>query len=48
MPIKIVSEDKAFIQEYRDIKEGRVDDSVFEIPPGYQKMTMPEGMPPMK
>jgi outer membrane lipoprotein-sorting protein len=48
MPIKIVSADHSFTQEYRDIKEGGVDDAVFEIPPGYKKMTMPAGMPPMK
>jgi hypothetical protein len=47
-PIKIVSEDKTFTQEYRDIKEGGVNDSLFEIPAGYEKMTMPKGMPPMK
>ncbi len=48
MPIKIVSQDQSFSQEYRDIKEGGVDDAVFEIPPGYQKMSRPPGMPPMK
>jgi outer membrane lipoprotein-sorting protein len=27
--------------EYKNINEGRVKDSVFEIPKGYKKMTMP-------
>jgi len=48
MPIKIVSQDQSFSQEYREINEGGVDDAVFEIPPGYQKMSLPPGMPPMK
>lgn len=46
VPIKMVSLDGKFSMEYRDIKEGSVPDSVFEIPPGYQKMPMPQGMPP--
>ncbi len=46
VPIKMVSLDGKFSMEYRDIKEGNVPDSVFEIPPGYQKMTMPREMPP--
>lgn len=45
VPIKMTSPDGSFFMEYRDIKEGAVPDSVFEIPPGYQKMTMPPGMP---
>jgi len=47
-PIRIETADKSFIKEYKDIKEGGVDDAVFEIPAGYQRMTMPAGMPPMK
>lgn len=45
VPIKMVSLDGKFSMAYRDIKEGGVPDSLFEIPPGYQKMTMPQGMP---
>jgi outer membrane lipoprotein-sorting protein len=45
VPIKMVSLDGKFSMNYRDIKEGGVPDSLFEIPPGYQKMTMPPGMP---
>ena len=44
LPIRIESADKSFSQDY-DIKEGQVDDALFEMPAGYQKMTMPAGMP---
>jgi len=42
-PIKIVyhSSYGDMYTEYKNIKEGRVKDSVFEIPKGYKKMTMP-------
>ncbi len=46
VPIKMVSQDGKFTMEYRDIKEGGVPEAVFEIPQGYKKMTMPQGMPP--
>lgn len=45
VPIKIVSVDGKFSMEYREIKEGGVPASVFEIPPGYQKMPLPQGTP---
>jgi outer membrane lipoprotein-sorting protein len=45
VPIKMVSLDGKFSMDYRNIKEGGVPDSLFEIPPGYQKITMPQGMP---
>ncbi len=45
MPIKIVSLDGSFSQEYQDIKEGGVPDSLFEEPQGYQKVTVPAGAP---
>ncbi len=38
-PIRLQSADKTFSQEYKDIKEGGVDDALFEIPPDYQKLT---------
>jgi hypothetical protein len=44
IPIKMVSEDGSFSLEYRDIKEGSLPAEVFEVPQGYQKMTMPQGM----
>jgi outer membrane lipoprotein-sorting protein len=48
VPIKIESADKSFSQDYQDIKEGGVSDSLFEIPAGYHKMAMPAGMPRMR
>ena len=45
VPIKMVSQDGSFSMEYRNIKEGGVPPAVFEIPPGYQKMPLPQGMP---
>ncbi|MCU0589749.1 MAG: DUF4412 domain-containing protein [Syntrophobacteraceae bacterium] len=38
-PVKI--EDSESIMEYKNIKEGAVPDSQFDIPAGYEKMTMP-------
>ncbi|MEM5788022.1 MAG: DUF4412 domain-containing protein [Syntrophobacteraceae bacterium] len=38
-PIKV--EDAEVTMEYRDIKEGPVPDTLFELPSGYQKMSMP-------
>jgi hypothetical protein len=48
MPIKSMAADGSFSMEYRDIKEGGVADSLFEVPQGYQKMAIPFQMPPMK
>ena len=45
VPIKMVSQDGSFSMEYRDIKEGGLPAGLFEVPQGYQKMTMPQGMP---
>jgi outer membrane lipoprotein-sorting protein len=47
VPIKMVSLDGKFSMIYQNIKEGGVPDTLFEIPPGYEKMTMPAGMPGM-
>lgn len=38
-PVKV--EDAEVTMEYRNIKEGSVPDSLFELPSGYEKMTMP-------
>lgn len=38
-PIKV--EDPEVTMEYRNIKEGSVPDSLFEVPAGYEKMSMP-------
>lgn len=48
VPIRVESADKSFTIDYKDIKEGGVDDALFEVPAGYQKMNMPAGMPKMK
>jgi len=48
MPIKMVSMDGKFSMEYRDIKVGAVPASLFEVPPGYQKMAIPQGTPPSR
>jgi len=45
VPIKMVSKDGSYSMEYLNIKEGNVPDSVFEVPSGYRKMSMPQGMP---
>lgn len=47
IPVRIESADKSFVQDY-DIKEGQVDDALFEMPASYQKMSLPAGMPKMK
>ena len=47
-PLRIESADKSFTIDYKDIKEGGVDDALFEVPAGYQKMNMPAGRPKMK
>lgn len=43
-PIKTEASDGSWITEYRDINTGSQPDSLFEIPSGYKKITIP-GMP---
>jgi len=43
VPIKIETADKLFLQEYKGIKEGGVDDALFAVPSGYRKKDMPAG-----
>ena len=45
VPIKIETDDKLFVQEYKDIKEGGVDDALFAMPSGYRKNDLPPGVP---
>ena len=45
VPLKIETDDKLFVQEYKDIKEGGVDDALFAMPSGYRKKDMPPGVP---
>lgn len=44
-PVKTAAVDGSFTQEYKNIKIGGQPDSLFEVPAGYKKMTMP-GVPP--
>ena len=48
VPIRIETKDKSFVQEYNEIKDGGVADAIFEVPAGYKKMNLPQGMPKMK
>lgn len=41
VPIKVEVPARNFSSEYKDIKEGPVADRLFEIPPGYEKVTKP-------
>ena len=43
-PIKTEDVDGQWKQEYKNIKMGKQDDSLFEIPAGYKKFEMPAGM----
>ncbi|HPN87691.1 MAG TPA: DUF4412 domain-containing protein, partial [Smithella sp.] len=43
-PVKMAAVDGSWSMEYKDIKIGDQPDSLFEIPSGYKKMTLP-GMP---
>ncbi len=46
-PVKWQEEDKKATVTWKNIKLGDVPDSMFEIPAGYKKMSMPGGMPGM-
>ena len=48
VPIKMTGENGEFSMEYKNIKEGNIPATVFEVPAGYQKMSMPAGMPRMR
>lgn len=41
LPIKTVCPERQFSVEYTDIREGRQEDRLFEIPPGFRKVTGP-------
>lgn len=46
-PVKTAAIDGSWVMEYRDIRIGGQPDSLFEVPAGYKKMTipgLPEGM----
>jgi hypothetical protein len=44
MPVKMECKEKSFSVEYKDIKEGRVEDKLFEPPPGFKKVTQATGL----
>jgi hypothetical protein len=43
VPIKMVAADGSFSSELTDIKPEKLDDALFELPPGYSKMQTPGG-----
>jgi len=43
VPIKMECRARHFSLEYKDIKVGKVPDSLFELPKGAHKTTTPEG-----
>jgi outer membrane lipoprotein-sorting protein len=45
MPVKMECKEKNLSVEYQDIKEGAVEDKLFEPPPGLKKITKTTGVP---
>lgn len=45
LPIKTVSQDRQYAIEYRDIKESKLEDRLFEVPPGCQKIATVSELP---
>ncbi len=45
LPIKTVSQDRQYAIEYRDIKEVKQEDRIFEIPPGCHKVATVSELP---
>jgi hypothetical protein len=43
-PVKTAADDGSWVMEYRDINIGSQPDSLFDIPSGYQKLSIP-GLP---
>jgi hypothetical protein len=42
LPIKMECRERRFSLEYKTIKEGKVPDRLFDLPPGYRKATTPQ------
>lgn len=42
LPIKMECKERHFSLEYKTIKEGKVPDRLFDVPPGYRKATTPQ------
>ncbi|MFA6079619.1 MAG: DUF4412 domain-containing protein [Candidatus Omnitrophota bacterium] len=47
VPIKTMAQDGSWTMEYQNMKMGPSPDSMFEVPPEYQKINMPVGMEDM-
>jgi outer membrane lipoprotein-sorting protein len=45
VPIKTVSTERQYAIEYRDIKENKLEDRLFEVPPGCQKIATVNELP---
>ncbi len=41
-PVKVAAIDGSWSNEYKNIKIGHIPDNLFEIPPGYDRMSIPE------
>lgn len=41
LPLKIEAQDGSWLQEFKNVKTGKIPDSVFEIPAGYKKLEIP-------
>lgn len=48
MPVRMEGINKPIVVEWKNIVAGPQDPSLFRIPSGYQKIELPQGMPPMK
>jgi len=44
LPLKMECRERKFSVEYKDIREGPVADRLFEVPPGFRKLTRPTGL----
>ncbi len=47
-PVKTAAIDGSWVQEYKNIKMGSQQDSLFELPKGYKRFQMPGGMDMMR
>jgi hypothetical protein len=43
LPIKMECRERQFTLEYKNIKEGKVPERLFDLPSGYRKATTPQG-----
>jgi outer membrane lipoprotein-sorting protein len=45
LPIKTVTQDRQYSVEYREIQEKKLEDRLFEVPPGYRQAPGPSDLP---